>query len=187
MPEGSKGVLVADVMSEGPARKAGVREGDVITEFNGRKVEGVRELQRSVAEAAIGRPVPLKVWREKGSKTLSINVGDMAEFDGAAEPGKLAKSKAKLGLGVRDLNPQEAEELKVDSGVMVEEVQPGSAAEEAGLMPGDAILELDRERLKSSSQFVAAAGKLKEGQAAILRVKRQGRSLYLTLHVPESK
>ena len=188
LPDSAKGAVIADVMPEGPARKAGLREGDVITEFDGKPVDGVRELQKNVAEAPVGRPVSLKIWRDKAWKTLAISVGDMAQFDaGAAPAGSGAKAKAKLGLSVRALSPDEAGERKLEAGLMVEEVEPGSAADEAGIRPGDALTELNRARLTSPAEFSRLAAKLHAGDTAVLRINREGRNLYLSLHLPESK
>ncbi|MES2201175.1 MAG: Do family serine endopeptidase [candidate division FCPU426 bacterium] len=190
LPTGLSGAVVADVMEDGPAKKGGVLAGDVITEVNGKKVEGVRELQRVIADASVGRSVTLKVWRDKSWKTLNVSVGDMATFDGEtqATKGGAAEQGRRLGIGVRTLA---AEELRAQKGldvgrVVVETVAPGGAAEAAGLQAGDLILDLDRVRIASAQQFGALTGKLKPGSAAVLRVNRGGRSLFLTLHVPES-
>ena len=187
VPEGVKGVVIADVMPEGPARKAGLKAGDLVTEFNGQKVEGVRELQRLVAEAPVGQPMPLKVYRDKGSKALSIKIGNMADFDAESSKSGTEKARAKLGLGVRTLSPTEAAEAHVEGGVVVEELEQGSPAEDAGIQQGDVILELDKARISSAEEFSRLAKKIQAGDTAVLRVSRGGRSLYLSLRLPEGK
>ena len=185
LDKSAKGALVADVMGEGPAKAAGLRPGDVIQEFDGKTVEGVRELQRMVADTEVGRSVSLKVWREKASRTLSIKVGDMDKFDAAATAeakGEPGDSKApKLGLQVRAMDPEEARQLRMEAGVIVEAVAPNSPAEEGGVRPGDVLVELENARVTSPQELARLAGKLQAGDAAIIRVNRGGRSLYLTL------
>jgi serine protease Do len=184
---GAKGVVVADVMPEGPALAAGLREGDVVTEFNGQKVESVRALQRVVAESKVGSPVPLKVWRDKGWKSLKITIGDMASFDGEDAPGAAGRGGSRLGLSVRALEASEASERKLRGGVVVQAIEPGSAAEEAGLQQGDVIIEMDKARVTSPAEFSRLAKKIPAGGTAILRVNRSGRNLYLSLQMPEAK
>jgi serine protease Do len=185
LPEGAQGVLVADVMDEGPAKAAGLRAGDVIQEFNGKKPADVRELQRMVADTPIGTAVPLKVWRDKNVRTLSIKVGDMDKFDEAAGGGSREPQKApKLGLEVRPLTPEERGKDKLE-GVMVEGVEPGSPAAEGGVRPGDVLVEFEKARVSSPAELKRLADKMKAGDSAVLRVNREGRSLYLTLQLDE--
>jgi serine protease Do len=179
--------LVADVMEDGPAKAAGLKPGDVIQEFDGKKVDGVRELQRMVADSAVDRSVALKVWRDKASKAVSIKIGNMDKFDGqakAAQDESPAKAP-KLGLKVRALAPEEARSQRVESGVVVEEVEPNSPADEGGIQRGDILVEFERARVSSPQELARLAGKLKGGDAAVVRVNRGGRSLYLTLTLGE--
>ena len=182
LPESAKGALVADVMDAGPAKAAGLHAGDVIQEFDGKKIESVRELQRMVADTSVDRRVAMKVWRDKALRDLSIKVGNMDKFDGQINAATEANEGApKLGLRVRALEADEAHQRRLDAGVIVEEVEPGSAAEEAGVQPGDVVVEFEKARVTSPQELARLAGKLKTGDAAIIRISREGRSLYLTL------
>jgi serine protease Do len=179
-----KGVLVADVMDNGPAKDAGLKAGDVILRFDGKAVDQVRELQRLVAESPVGRKVDLNVWRDKKAKTLSLKIANMADHDAETAQEAAAEDEApRLGLKVRALNPDEAEERRLDRGVLVEAVEAGSAAARAGIRQGDVILELEKARITTPSEFARLAKKLKKGDTAIVRIQRGARSLYLTLQL----
>jgi serine protease Do len=183
LPESAKGAVIADVMEEGPARAAGAKNGDVILEFNGKKLDGVRDLQRMVADTPVGQGIVLKVWRDKAWKNLGIKIGNMAAFDVDQPQGASTEGpKVRLGLRVRNLAPEELGEGK-QGRVVVEDVVSGSPAEEAGIRPGDRVLELDREAVRSAEDFSRLARKLKDGDSVVLRISRQGRSLYLTLRM----
>lgn len=187
VPAGMKGVVVADVMPDGPASKAGMKDGDLIAEFNGQKVESVRELQKTVADAPVGQALSVKVWRDKAWKTLSIKIGDMSQFDQEASAVGAEKARVKLGLAVRALSEAEGKERKASSGVLVVEVQQGSPAEDAGVQPGDVVTELDRARVSSPDEFTRLAKKLKSGEEAIIRVNRAGKNLFLTLKLTDAR
>ncbi len=184
LAKGAKGVVIADVMESGPAREAGLKPGDVLLRFDGKAVEEVRELQRLVAETPVGRKVELKVWRDKAPKTLGLTIADMSDYDGeSAQAGKREAEAPRLGLQVRALSPEEARSKRLDRGVLVEAVEAGSPSEKAGILAGDVLLELDRARLSTPSELARLAAKLKAGDAAIVRIQRGARSLYLTIQL----
>jgi serine protease Do len=187
LPKDSKGVLVADVMDQGPAKAAGLRSGDVIQSFAGKSVDSVRELQRLVAETPVGKESDLAVWRGDGLKNLTVKIGNMDQGDDAESQGDSEASPApKLGLDVRPLTPDEAQQRHVEGGAYVEQVAPGSPAEEAGIQPGDLILELGHNSVHGPQDLARYAKRLKAGSTLVLRVQRDGRSLYLTLQIPDS-
>jgi len=192
LADAAKGVLVADVSAGGPAAKAGLKPGDVVLAINGQAVSEPRELQRLVAASPVGQPAKLDVWRDKAALALSVKLGRMDD----KEPGKgsLAGDAAasdgkpgRLGLGLRGLEEAERSQLglKEPGGVLVESVEPGSAAEAAGLKAGDVILEMEGHQPASAEAFKAQADKLKPGQESVLRVFRAGHSEYLSLAVPK--
>jgi serine protease Do len=188
LKEDAKGVVIADVMESGPAREAGLRPGDVLLRFDGKPVTEVRELQRLVAETPVGRKVKLGLWRDKAAKTLTLTVADMSDHDAeSASAGRREAEAPRLGLQVRALSPDEMRERRLDWGVLVEQVEPGSAAARAGLQRGDVILELDKARISTPSELGRLAARLKAGDAAIVRIQRGPRSLYLTVQLDERK
>ena len=185
----AKGVLVADVMDKGPAAAAGLRPGDVIQAFDGKAVDGVRELQRLVAATPVGEQATLGVWRDSAARTLTVKIGNMDLADGAAGQDSAGDRgpAPKLGLEVRPLTPEEAGQHHLDAGAVVQSVEGGSPAEEAGMQPGDVIVEMEKAKVSGPSDLARLARKLKAGDAAVLRVQRGGRSLYLTLQLPDER
>jgi len=93
-----------------------------------------------------------------------------------------------LGISIADITGERVRELKLkeETGAEVRAVMPGSPAEEAGILAGDRILELDRTHVNSSEEFSRLARKLKDGESVIVRISREGRSLYLTLRLPQA-
>jgi serine protease Do len=188
LAEDAQGVLVADVMDQGPAQAAGLRSGDVIQAFDGKPVESVRELQLKVASTPVGQTAELRVWRDSGSRLIRVRIGDMeryADDDGQADDA--AAATPRLGLQVRALSDDEAQRMQGESGVVVTQVDGGSAADDAGIQPGDIIVELGRSEVSGPDQLGDLVRKLKAGDGVVVRVRRDGRSLYLTLQVPDGK
>lgn len=155
------GALVASLEKGGPADKAGVQPGDVITSVNGTKVEESSDLPRIIGNMSPGDSANVTVLRQGKTRDLTIKLAEMAAEKTAKadeQPGK-KPTTGKLGLAVRPLQPQEAKELGVPGGVVVEEVA-GPAAR-AGIQPGDVIVGLNSQPVTDMQQFsklVAASG-----------------------------
>jgi serine protease Do len=133
------GALVSAVEKGSPADRAGLEPGDVILKFNGLALLRSNELPPLVADLAPGTPADLEIWRGRGTRSLSVKLGELA---GAATAATEAGRPA-LGLAVRPLTEQERQEAGVAAGgLMVEQVEAGSPAARAGLRPGDRILAL---------------------------------------------
>jgi len=155
------GALVAGVTDKGPAAEAGIQAGDVIVEFDGQKVEAMHELPRLVADEPIGKEVPVKVVRKGEEKTITVKLGkleDEAKTASADAPdGAPAEPPAKaiagpLGLTLSDLSRDARKKFGIkDSvvGVVVTEIEPGSAAAEKRLQPGDVIVEVAQQAVKT--------------------------------------
>jgi serine protease Do len=180
------GVLVADVMKDAPAEAAGLRPGDIIVEFAGQPVKEVTELQKRVAAVEPGRPAPLTVIRDKQRLSLIVTVGE--------QPGEEAVVAARpreetLGFTVEPLTPELAQQHKLTakSGVVVTEVAPGSSGAEAGIRPGDAILEIARQPVKDVESFRKIVRGIKPGEAVPVYIQRGGRNEYVVLTVPEPR
>jgi serine protease Do len=158
----AKGALVANVTQGGPADTAGIRQGDVILEFNGRVIDEMRKLPRVVAETPIDQDVPVVVWRQGGKKTLSVKVGELQEEteEASADQGQdkapAAPSNSSkvelLGLVVTELTSVLRDQYKLEpdvSGVLVTSVDAHGAAAEKGLQEGDVIIEVDQKAVKT--------------------------------------
>ena len=177
------GVLVADVMKDGPAAAAGFRPGDVIVEFGGSAIKDVPDLQKRVAAIEPGRAAPVTVVREKKTVTLSVKIGEQPTDDAmdAAEGDEI------LGLTVEPLTPETAQQnrLAARSGLLVIEVAPGSAGAAAGIKPGDAILEVNRQPVSDAVGFRQAVAGLKPGESVPVYLQRGGgANEYVVLTAP---
>jgi len=179
-----KGVLVADVVKDSPADRAGLTSGDILTEFDGKKVDAPQDLQKIVAVTTPGKGVPIKVWRDKGEKSLEIKIGETPEETAqATEPG--GKSKSLLGLDARPLTAEIARQLnlRTTEGVVVARVDEDSPAAEAGLQRGDVIREVNRQRVRSMQDFERATQGLKGGDRVTVLLQRGPQSLYVAFSV----
>jgi len=178
--EQEKGALVADVVSGGPADKAGIKSGDVIVRFDGKPVRDGHDLPAMVAGTKIGSEVPIVVVRN--GKELKVSAV-IAKLDSGE--GKLAENgpptHGKWGLQLQELNPDIAQQLglKDDRGVLVAGVQPGSPANHASIQQGDVIVEVNRQAVKSVNDLkekIAGAG-----DSLLLLVKNSHGSRYVVL------
>ncbi len=172
-----EGVLVADVMSGSPAESGGLQSGDVIVEFEGRKTSEVPDLQRVVADTEPGKTARLTVLRDGKRQTLAVKIGEMP----ADEPVVASRGTERWGLTVQPITPELARQFKLSapSGVLVSEIEEDSPASRAGLRPGDAILEVNRRRVRDVRSFEEALAASE--QDAVLFVQREGRSQYLVM------
>jgi serine protease Do len=179
----SSGVLISDVVQDSPAEKAGIVSGDIIIEFDKKKVDSPQELQKAVASAAPGRAVPMKVWRDKGEKTLEIKIGETPDDSVALK--STNKGKSLLGLDVRPITPELARQLNLRTaeGVIVFAVDEDSAASEAGLQRGDIIREVNRQRVRSLPDFEKATKDVKDGDRVTVLLQRGPQSLYVAFTV----
>jgi serine protease Do len=177
------GVLISDVMQQSPAAAAGIASGDVIIEFDRKKVDSPQELQKAVAATPPGRAVPLKVWREKAEKTLEIKIGETPDETVALKPA--SKGKSLLGLDVRPITPELARQLnlRTPDGVIVFSVDEESAASEAGLQRGDVIREVNRQKVRSVQDFEKVTKDVKDGDRVTVLLQRGPQSLYVAFTV----
>jgi serine protease Do len=181
----SKGVLLSEVMSDSPAAKAGLQSGDILLEFQGKKMEAPADLQRAVGFASPGTSAKVKVWRDGGEKTLEVKIGEAPEEQREARsPGQRGGASA-LGLEVRPITPDVARQLnlRVTEGVIVARVEDGSPAEEAGIQRGDVIREINRQKVRSMADFEKVTKDTKEGDRLTVLLQRGVMSLYVAFTV----
>jgi len=176
----TKGVLISDVIGESPAAKAGLKPGDILLEFDGKKVEAPADLQRTVGLAQPGQEAKMKVWRDQGEKTIDIKIGDAPDDkETPARPSRVAPST--LGLEVRPITPEIARQLNLKSndGVIVARVDEGSAAGDAGVQRGDVIREINRQKVRSMADYERLTKDVKEGDRLTVLLQRGQMSLYV--------
>jgi serine protease Do len=168
-----------------PAEAAGVRQGDVILDFAGKPIGELRDLTRGVAASEIGASQELTVWRKGEERALSIAPARMEQTASVSEmPGQPGVAELpELGLTLGQADP-----ASEGQGVLVTAVEPGAAAAESGLRPGDRILAIDQQPVSNpegAKQAISRAVEGKAGGAAkkslLLLVEQQGRQHYLAL------
>jgi serine protease Do len=180
------GVLVAEVMKGSPAEKANLKSGDIILEFDGAPIKSVTELQKRVAAVEPGRAAPLVVIRDKVSTPLSVQIGEQPRDDDTAG----GPADEPLGLAVEPLTPEAAQRFKLStgSGVVVTDVTPGSSGAQAGIRPGDAILEINRQPVTDVETFRRIVASVKPGEVVPVYVQRGGgRNEYVVLSIPDKR
>ena len=178
-----KGVLISDVLQDGPAAKGGLKAGDILTEFEGKKMEAPADLQRAVGLTTPGQDTKVKVWRDQGEKTLEVKIGEAPDDREAAR--QFGRSRSMLGLEVRPITPELARQLnlKTAEGVVVARVDEDSAAGEAGVQRGDVIREINRQRIRSMADFERLTKDAKEGDRLTVLLQRGPMSLYVAFTV----
>lgn len=179
-----KGALVSDVTPGSPADKVGIKRQDIITEFNGQKINDMQELPRLVAATPPGTEVTLKFVRNGKAQIAKLKLGELPE-EVAKSGGGGQQVEHNLGLVVQEINPQMQRHLGIQDsqGVIITKVESGSIAEEAGLRPGDIILEINKKQVKNLDDYRKTIDSVKLGQTALLLVKRDKNTLYIALKV----
>ena len=182
--EDDRGALVADVSSGGPAYKAGIERGDVIISFDGQKIREMKELPYVVASTPVGKVVKVEVMRRGKRKSFEVKVGRLKEEQAEEER---EEEVSDLGMTVDEITPELARRFGLSEarGLVVAQVENNSPAGEAGLRPGDIILEMDQEPMKDLEEYGKRIGQYKEGDTILFLVKRGESTLYLTLKVWE--
>jgi serine protease Do len=179
------GALVADVVANGPAEKAGIERGDVITAFDGKRIKSSSELPYIVGSTPVGKTVTVEVLRKGKKKNISVKIEQLEE-EGSPEK-EAGKETPSLGLTVKELTTEIARYfgLSETSGLVIVEVERSSPGAEAGLQPGDIILEIEQESIQNVKEFNQVIRKYKGGDTILFLIKRRGSTLYLTLKVPD--
>lgn len=176
------GALITSVEPKSPADKAGLREGDIVTRFDGRDINLSAELPQAIGRAKVGGDYTMIVFRDRKPVELKAHIEAIPEEMAEAHGGSKAKvpDVARLGLTLRDLKDAEKTQLGVKSGVLVVAVAEGAGAD-AGLRTGDVITRLGASAINSAKDFAGAVRKLAAGEAVALHVTRRGNNLILAL------
>ncbi|HXT96206.1 MAG TPA: trypsin-like peptidase domain-containing protein [Polyangia bacterium] len=177
----STGAFVAETTPGGPAGKAGMRPGDVITEVNSQKIAGAGDVVDFVSNEPIGARVVLHYVRDGKQSQTQVALGELPDEDARqnAEQGQ-----AKLGLALQTLTPDVAASLGIDrgtKGAVITDVVDGSPAEHAGLRPGDVIVEVDRRPVSSADDAVSALHGAARNGGHLLRVRGPNGTRFVTV------
>jgi serine protease Do len=173
------GAMVNDVRGNTPAQKAGIKPYDVIIALNGRKIEGYKDLQLSVAALPPGTPVKLDIVREKKPMTISVSLGENPSDKVAAAPVVEPDPDVLDGVTVADLDDDSRREFRIPNeirGALVTAVEQDSVAASVGIRPGDVILEIKRKPVSSAEEAVKLSEQLKREKQVLLRIWSNGAS-----------
>jgi serine protease Do len=185
----ASGAVVTQVDPDSPGGKAGLQIGDVITEIDGQKVTDSGELQVVVGQKQPGSKINLTVLREGKSMKIPVTLEALGSrnAESSANSGT-GQGKARWGIGLGNLTPEMRDQLQAPSsihGAVIEQVQPGSSADNAGLQQGDIILEVNRHKVQSASEVQQALANVPKGQDALILVWSNGGNTFRVLHSPE--
>ncbi|HEX4337526.1 MAG TPA: DegQ family serine endoprotease [Polyangiaceae bacterium] len=180
-----RGILISDVMDAGPGAKAGLKSGDVVLKVDGVGVESTGSFRNAIAAAGTGTTVKLDLLRDGKPLSLDAKLGELPpdKAQGAASAAGAGPVGVLDGLTMSDLTPAVRRKLdlpaSVKGGVVVEELDQGSNAANSGLRPGDVVVEVDRQAVTDVGKFKELYSRAKD--RALLRVVREGRSLYIVV------
>ena len=175
------GALVGSVEADGPAAKAGIKEGDIILSVNGRAIERSNELPVVVAGVAPGSKASIDVWRDRASKSLTVIVGEVpergAQTASRSAPGDAAGEPDRFGLALRELTPEEQRQAETTGALLIEDVSGPAAA--ASLQQGDLLLGVNNRRIRSIKEW-RELSRAAKGSVALL-IQREGNQFYVSV------
>ncbi len=183
----TKGALVSSVTPGDPADKAGLKAGDIIVSFDGKPINELSDLPRTVAATRPGKNVELKVMRDGKEKTLLATVGMRKEEEAAAEEAPAEEKEAapdkRFGLSVQPLTPEIAKRLGIagTEGVVISSVRPDGPAAAVGLRRGDVVKEIERKPIKNIKDYNRALAAAEKNESVLFLVMRGGNTLYVVI------
>jgi serine protease Do len=184
--DNDEGAIVTQVENDSPAAKAGLKVGDVITQIDGQKVSDASALQIEVGQKQPGVSIKLDVLRDGKSANFPVTLEAMGNRDREGkEVSSSASGKPRWGLGLADITAEMREQLQASGevhGAVVEQVQPGSAADNAGLQRGDVIVQVNRQPMQSAADVQKALSAVPKGQDALVLVWSNGGNTFRVLH-----
>lgn len=175
-----EGVLVSDVLEGTPADEAGLESGDVILEFDGKKVDDMQSLRLQVSATQAKRTVKMKIFRHGKTQNLNVKIGEYPEKIAVAVNEDQDNS---LGMTVVDLSDPEIQRYskKTNKGVFVTGIERGSPAENAGLRAGDIITAIGKRAVTDKITYQRTVQQLQKGTPVIFRILRDERPMYIAV------
>lgn len=179
LPKGVTGALVTQVSDDSPAKDADLEEGDIIAEVNGKSIESVGDLVKTIGLIKPGTKTKLGYYRDGKKRSITIKIGAFPDQETRLAS---ANEQSKVGVVVAAMNDELRSRYGIESrqGVIIVETEPGSRAERAGLREGDAILQVNRQKVTSPRQ---ALNLMKGKKNIILRIERQGSYDFIALNM----
>jgi serine protease Do len=185
----ASGALIGDVVADGPASQAGFQEGDVVVKFDGRNITDSQQLQLAVAETSPGSKVPVEIMRDGNEKKLEATIKQLPGDNSLAETPTDNDNGTLNGVGVGDLDAQSREQFHIPptiQGAVVTQVDPNSAAAEAGLKPGDVIETINRHPVKNADDAVQLTTNT-NSKKTLVRIWDNGGSHYVVVDESHSE
>jgi serine protease Do len=183
------GAIVSQVTPNSPASAAGLQSGDVISQLNGQSLTNGSALQVAIAGVTPGTRVQLGILRNGRPQTLNLTVGEYHAkgevADNDTPEGQPGATGGKIGVAMADVTPDVRQQLNLPAdvkGAAIASVRPGSPAEDAGLQPGDIIVQVNRRAVDSASAAVAGVKAVPAGQDLLLLVWSHGGESYRVVH-----
>jgi serine protease Do len=185
-----RGALVSGIVKGSPAEKAGIKQGDVILEYDGKVVEDTGHLRNMVSQTPIGTVVKIKLLRRKKEIELQVTIAELpkkmseASSGNGAAPGTERESSALTGLVVRELTPEIARHMGIDEserGVVVIKIDPESRLYDGGIRPGDIILQINQQNISNLDEYKKSAARIKANERVLFLIRRKGEDLFVTI------
>jgi serine protease Do len=175
-----QGALISDVVEGDPAEKAGLRIGDVITEINNKAVNNTHDLLLMIAGLKVGETIQVKIIREGQVKIFPILI---AERTDKTEMASVGQAEGAFGMSVQDITPDIAAQLGLSQkkGVIVADVQEGSLAEEVGIQQQDIILQVNKTKVTTVTEYKSQLIKAGTKGSLLLLIKRGRTTFFVPL------
>jgi serine protease Do len=175
------GALIGDVIEDGPAEKSGLLRGDIILEYDGKKIEEPYVLRNMVANSLPGEQHIVEILRDGKAKKITITVGELPSDGQPVETADV--QNVMKGVTVQDMSPELAKKLRIPDkirGVIITDIDENSMA--AGILAqGDVIQEINRNKIDNTKAFTDIVSKIKKDESVLLLIYRGGSSLFVTL------
>lgn len=193
LPEDSTGALISQVEPNGPGDKAGLKEGDLVTAVDGKKVPDSRQLRLMISEMAPAAKVTLTVVRDGKDREIPVTLGELTasklrqsrtNLGGEDNEPSAGKSNILDGITVGNIDDKSRADLKLPAkmqGALITAVDPDSAGYQAGLRQGNVVLEVNREAVKDADEAVTLSDKVEKDESVLLRIYSNGSSRYVAL------
>ena len=180
------GALVGQVVPDSPAEKAGIKAGDVIISYSGKEISQMSMLPAMVASTNVGEKAELVLIRDGKKQNITVEIGRMEDEEAILAGTETGTSK-KLGITVQEITPKIAESLGIEEvhGLIVNNVDSSSAAAEAGIMRGDILLEINRERVDNITDYKKSLQAAEEKKSILLLIERDHNTRFVVIETNE--
>jgi serine protease Do len=176
-----EGALVSQVYEGSPAEKAGLKVGDIVVEIDGKKIKNSQDVVHEVLKKEVGQKVEIEIIREGKPMKVPVTTREMPSEP--TEQKTTPERREWFGLRVTDITPDIAQQLGLPKaeGVVIDNVEVGSSSQDAGLMKGDVILEVNRQKVRNENDYQNLMEKTTPGQSVLFLISRGGSTFFVSL------